>query len=310
MAANFAGKNFAPVSQGYLSRALKQYGPEKIGNDLIIDQGQVIGVPGAGRNEGLGVIQDIGRQSWADQRSLNEQARADARAAANRNAENVGTWKEVEDPNTGQIVLFNNRTMEVKPLPSLPGAAPIRAPSANQSPGFNIPKGRPSNLTADQDKSRFIATNMAQAIPDIVNVLSAGYEPNKDDFAAMSVPSAKWSETLRSKYTSDMNASPQGRTFIKSGKKLLAGVLRKESGGAITDDEWIQYGPVYLPWPGDSKEERESKVRALVDVTNNMAMSTGPAQRYWNQIPQPSLYGKRNDRGETVLPPPPPPSNP
>lgn len=53
----------------------------------------------------------------------------------------------------------------------------------------------------------------------------------------------------------------------RDGKEFLAAVLRKDSGGAITPDEWSYYGPMYLPAPGDTADQlgrkREARQRAM-----------------------------------------------
>lgn len=44
-------------------------------------------------------------------------------------------------------------------------------------------------------------------------------------------------------------------------RNFIAAVLRKESGGAITEDEWSTYMPMYYPVYGDGPEEIKTKAR-------------------------------------------------
>ena len=62
---------------------------------------------------------------------------------------------------------------------------------------------------------------------------------------------------------------------------MLSLLLRGESGGAITSDEWTSYGPTYLPWPGDSDAEIARKMRDLKRLANDTAFMSGSSARSW-----------------------------
>lgn len=61
--------------------------------------------------------------------------------------------------------------------------------------------------------------------------------------------------------------SPEFQQAEQAGKEFLQAILRKDTGAAITPAETNEYGSVYLPRPGDSKElleqKRLSRLRAL-----------------------------------------------
>ncbi|SER18936.1 hypothetical protein SAMN04244573_03057 [Azotobacter beijerinckii] len=75
----------------------------------------------------------------------------------------------------------------------------------------------------------------------------------------------------------------------QSGRELLASILRKDTGAAITDQEMAIYGRMYLPQPGDSEEvlnqKAEARTRALESIRNGM----GSAQ----QLAAPVADGRR-----------------
>jgi hypothetical protein len=60
----------------------------------------------------------------------------------------------------------------------------------------------------------------------------------------------------------------------QSGNEFLTGLLRKDSGGAITPAEVATYGAIYLPRPGDSsqvlEQKRSARNRATIAVEAGM----------------------------------------
>lgn len=60
----------------------------------------------------------------------------------------------------------------------------------------------------------------------------------------------------------------------QAGKEFLQAILRKDTGAAITKEETAEYGSVYLPRPGDSKDlltqKKASRVRALEAIKAGM----------------------------------------
>ena len=65
----------------------------------------------------------------------------------------------------------------------------------------------------------------------------------------------------------------------QSGRELLASILRKDTGAAITNQEMEIYGKMYLPQPGDSEEvlnqKAEARTRALASIRGGL----GTAER-------------------------------
>lgn len=64
----------------------------------------------------------------------------------------------------------------------------------------------------------------------------------------------------------------------RDGKEFLAAILRKDSGGAITPDEWSYYGPMYLPAPGDNPEQLANKRDARTRAMDALKAVSGPGQ--------------------------------
>lgn len=64
----------------------------------------------------------------------------------------------------------------------------------------------------------------------------------------------------------------------RDGKEFLAAVLRKDSGGAITPEEWSSYGPMYLPAPGDDADQLARKREARQRAMDALKAVSGPGK--------------------------------
>lgn len=60
----------------------------------------------------------------------------------------------------------------------------------------------------------------------------------------------------------------------QAAREFLAAVLRKDTGAAITAQEMVQYGRIYLPMPGDTaevlKQKKEARHRALEAIRKGL----------------------------------------
>jgi hypothetical protein len=87
-------------------------------------------------------------------------------------------------------------------------------------------------------------------------------------------------------------ASEPGSRYFNAARNLVAALLRKESGAAISNDEWKQFTGLYIPMPWDSPEARDNKLKLLDLMEKSMAAAAGPsAQRYWEQAAPPTGAG-------------------
>jgi hypothetical protein len=217
------------------------------------------------------------------------------------------------------IVYFNDGTTQTFPKGMAPGARATRggaaptapAPAAAQTvgaapavPGFSFPQGNFPKLTEGEEKSRFYTTTMVSSLPVMAEVLRSGYKPTQRDKAAAGPPSEGVLGGLSNTLVPRSFATPEGRRFYTEGRKVLAAILRKESGAAITDDEWTNYGPMYLPWPGDTEEDIKLKMQSLDQQILNMAMGSGKAFQYFTPPPPSVISREPNQDGIIDLPSP------
>lgn len=71
--------------------------------------------------------------------------------------------------------------------------------------------------------------------------------------------------------------SPEFRMADRAGREVLAVILRKDSGAAITDDEMARYGTIYLPQPGDDAATITAKRDARERAVNILETGLGNA---------------------------------
>ncbi|SDN97349.1 hypothetical protein [Aureimonas jatrophae] len=72
--------------------------------------------------------------------------------------------------------------------------------------------------------------------------------------------------------------SPEFQVGNQAGREFLTAILRKDTGAAITNQEFEIYAPMFLPQPGDSKEvlaqKRAARTRALEALKLGLGSAT------------------------------------
>jgi soluble lytic murein transglycosylase-like protein len=72
------------------------------------------------------------------------------------------------------------------------------------------------------------------------------------------------------------------RQAEQTGKELLAVILRKDTGAAVTPSEMGEYGSIYLPKPGDDAATIQQKQVARQTAIEGLRMGLGPAEIIFN----------------------------
>ena len=65
---------------------------------------------------------------------------------------------------------------------------------------------------------------------------------------------------------------------MQVGNEFMTALLRKDTGAAVTDQEFALYGPLYLPQPGDDKQTLALKSEARQRAIDGVRKGLGPAQ--------------------------------
>jgi hypothetical protein len=203
-------------------------------------------------------------------------------------------YAAIADPISGEIILYNKKTGERVGLGGQAAGAPAAPQGGPRRPGFDPALSGQVKMNETQDKSHYFAQLMADNLPSIAKAAQGGYKPSQMDLSAAGPPRPGFAGLVQQN-TPRGFASEEGRNFYTAGRQVLAAILRKESGAAITDDEWQNYGPMYLPWPGDSPQQQQQKIMHLYELADTMAQGAGPAARYWTPLERPSFAGPRAD---------------
>lgn len=76
--------------------------------------------------------------------------------------------------------------------------------------------------------------------------------------------------------------TPEEQQYFASQREWIASLLRKESGAAVTPQEFKEASATYFPQPGDSAETKAAKAKMRKDKVKEMKVSTGNLnQKLW-----------------------------
>lgn len=313
LAAQYAGENFQPVQAQFLKQAMAASEPMKLGQGMLTPDGQYIKDPFAARDVRRASLErqygQLATQIDAQQRY--DESRQDR---LDRLARDEALRREMMQNNLRQQQTSNQLRQQqldmqregldlrrliagvddpaAQPMPSAGGAA------GPAKPGFY--ETAPPKLNEGQGKARTQASGMAQHIPEMEAALSSGYRPSRTDLLAVG-PDLAGMGGVAQKFVPRSRGTAEGVKFMTAGRKVLSLLLRGESGGAITSDEWTSYGPMYLPWPGDDDAEIERKIKDLRRYANDVAFMAGPSAKRWSGFDVDSPVFKPRDNNDGVV---------
>jgi hypothetical protein len=171
---------------------------------------------------------------------------------------------------------------------SSPNAGAGKEPSGfewnPQKPGALRPiaggPGEFRNFTEGQTKDAGFGARMLRAEDNIDSVMgydsqtgsAKGYDPTRKSNAYFPDQSR-----LSNLYTANMVNSKEWQQYIQGSRESMAALLRKDTGAAVTDQEFDLYFPMYYPQPGDSAEVVKQKKAGRVEIARGLAASSGGA---------------------------------
>ncbi len=124
--------------------------------------------------------------------------------------------------------------------------------------------------TESQNVSSYHASRMIAANKNLDNIMASGYNP-----ASYSAAFRKTSLPI----VGQVGASSEDRAFQQAAKEFIASVLRKETGAAVTPQEFQEYSSIYFPAPGDDEQTIAQKADARKRATENMVQLAGNAYK-------------------------------
>lgn len=138
------------------------------------------------------------------------------------------------------------------------------------------PTGSAAKLTEPQEKSYLFYNLMEKSQPQIDTAMKSGNVRKLAVSAYLNAPGM-----AQPAANALLNADEQ--SLIRSFRDFAAGVLRKESGAAVTHDElrevWGRYGPGF----GDDPRLDTEKSQARIDYMNTMKQQALPAIEFYGR---------------------------
>ena len=257
--------------------------------ELAAQQGQVM------RQGASNIPQGLAQMAWTLVNALGE--RKAAKAEAEGRAE-VGEAFKSFDPATGMLAPEAMETiMRRAPdtgLDLYKTAMALRASQAKQDVygpvitgeaaknlGLDPTKAWQLNLTTNQyDQAGGGGTNitiggekLTEQGSNVINYYTRGGLANEDLNEQEQQLTSQAGAWLQKVPLGNFYQDPKYQTAVRAGKDFLAMVLRKDTGAAVTQQEFEQYADLYLPLPGDSPENVAAKRQARQDVLDTLALS-------------------------------------
>lgn len=226
------------------------------------------------RDEFKAAAQQARDDARYDQMSKQQQAQFDQQLKV------VGMQQYGMNERTAQMIAaqdaraYNNQPLEIIP----DGEGGWKYGTRSEARGKAAPAPAGGKLTEDQSKTVLYSNRMIQANKRLNELEWGGYDPsNTKERAATHAPMG-----LGNKYI-----SKEGQQYIQGAREFLSGVLRKDTGAAVTKTEFDTYYPTYFPVYGDSAEVIKQKAEARANAIENLRSGAGQAA---NMIPQQSTF--------------------
>lgn len=196
-------------------------------------------------------------------------------------------------PKAPERVEVNGRIIERGPngwqeVYAAPNAGQEKPPSGYEwdtaRPGALRPiaggPGEFKNFTEVQTKDAGFGARMLRAEDNLDKVLQ--FNPQTGTFAgynptvwtnAYAPDQSSW----KNAWTANLINSKEWQQYIQGARESMAALLRKDTGAAVTDQEFDLYFPMYYPQPGDSPEVVAQKAEARKEIAAGLARSSGGA---------------------------------
>lgn len=140
----------------------------------------------------------------------------------------------------------------------------------------NAPERAPKAPTTDEKTSALFSVRAKDAANLAKQIEDSGYDP------------ASYSSSIR---TTDLpvvgmiGANGDDRSYNQAKRSFISAVLRKESGAAISNQEYVNEGKKYFPEPGDGPQQIAQKAAERDRAIQTLIAASGNAYDAKNQSP-------------------------
>jgi hypothetical protein len=133
------------------------------------------------------------------------------------------------------------------------------------------------NYTEVQGKNYGFAVRMQNSLPELEAMLRG----SDGKYSTENLPSSLDRQKMMSPHVPDTQLDDNTKQFRRLATDIVTAILRPESGASINLGEYPQEYAKYIPQPGDSHKEIESKLRAIRIVGRSIAEGSGrPLDRF------------------------------
>lgn len=103
--------------------------------------------------------------------------------------------------------------------------------------------------------------------------------------ASLDADATTWAQRIREKAGNFIGYnvnSPEYQRLRQAQENFLIGILRKESGAAVSQAEWDRYAKFYFPMPGDDAATLKQKQETREQAMRGLQREAGPAYKVMN----------------------------
>jgi hypothetical protein len=208
-------------------------------------------------------------------------------------------WQLVKDENGNPVGRFNARTGTTEPINATLPQGSQKAPTTRvvkQADGSEVAL-QWDGKAGPEKKGAWVPLDAPQGGNPVANPkLTEGQSKDVGFYnrgSSLLPRLAKQDEALKEWTSANFGNVPLvGNSWIKSdayrqaeqtGRELLAVILRKDTGAAVTDQEMQLYGSMYLPQPGDDPITVQQKRQGRQTAIEGLRMGLGTAEILFKQ---------------------------
>ena len=197
--------------------------------------------------------------------------------------------REFDNPKPATFDL-NEGQVRYQTIPGAPGQ-PART--------IRIAEGGQKDLKDWQTKDAMWAERMLRAESNIDKI--AGIDKITGEPLKGAYNPARWANryapddpSISNLYLANLFNSTNWQLYQQAAREGIAAILRKDTGAAVTKEEWNHYFPMYYPQPGDDAKAVLQKKQSREAAAHALRASSGPAyDRMWP--PQQDAPANAND---------------
>ena len=200
-------------------------------------------------------------------------------------------YEIIQDKSTGEIVAIDRANPSAGPVVVRNGGLPTK--EAPKTQVINQPDGSQVAVQWDERAGKWIPLqapeggNAVKTLPKLTEGQSKDlvyYQRGKqaqENLEGVGTALTGYGDTIKGNvpFVGNSLVSKDYQLANQAGREFLAAILRKDTGAAVTKQEFEIYGDMYLPRPGDTPEVLQQKKDARSLALDAIKVGMGAASR-------------------------------